>query len=119
MTHPDHLSRLPDEPEYWERLQSRIEGAVLADLADAGASANRAWYAPLARRAWLLSTVAAAAAVAVSFLPRDGTPSAEAAPAPMLIPPSAESAQLSPLMTREAPPGIAELLVTTAQSRTP
>lgn len=122
MTQPDHLSKLPDDPGYWARLGSRVEGAVLADLAEAGRAGSRAspaWYAPLARRAWMLSAAAAVAALALSFLPRGDTPSDRAPAAPLLVSPSADAGLFLPLMVRESPPGVAELLVTTAQSRNP
>ena len=114
MMEPDQLSKLPDDPAYWARLESRVEGAVLADLAAAGAPADRDWYAPLVSRAWWLTGLAAAAAIAVMFVPRESTP---AAPLPMLVAASAEN-ELNPLMSRAAPPAVAELLVSAAQART-
>jgi hypothetical protein len=111
---PDRLSKLPDDPAYWAQLQSRVEGAVLAELASThGAFVARQWYDPLVRRAWWLSGLAAAAAVAVMFVPREATP---AASPPMLISASSPTA-LSPLMSGDAPPAVAELLVSTAQTR--
>jgi hypothetical protein len=113
MIEPRELSKLPDDPAYWARLESRIEGAVLADLASSAAvPETREWYAPLVARAWWLTGLAAAAAVLVMLVPRQ-TPSP--GQFPMLITASAETA-LSPLMTREAPPAVAELLISAAQS---
>jgi hypothetical protein len=120
MMQPDELSKLPDDPAYWARLQSRVEGAVLGDLVSAPVSppspqAASAWYTPLARRAWWLSGLAAAAAIAVALVPRESAP-----PAPLTMLMSATAGNsLSPLMTREAPPAVAELLVSAAQSRAP
>ncbi|TDI45424.1 MAG: hypothetical protein E2P02_07335 [Acidobacteria bacterium] len=53
-------SRLPRDPEYWEKLAERIRGDASGPLA-AYAEAHDSWYGLLARRSpWLVSASAAA-----------------------------------------------------------
>ena len=55
-------SPLPTEPEYWERLASRVRADAAAPLA--AYAAEGPWYAVLARRApWLVAASIAATVV--------------------------------------------------------
>jgi hypothetical protein len=66
MTDPRGLSRLPEEEEYWDALESRI----LAGLEDEVAAGGAPVLGPLAARAWALGFLAAAAGlVALLALP--------------------------------------------------
>jgi hypothetical protein len=107
MLQPEELSKLPKDAAYWSGLESRIVAAALEDRAKGG----MAWHAPLARGAWALATAAAAAAMALTFLPRDAAATTAAAVAPVLLGPSSANAPaLEAMLRMESAPAIADLL---------
>ena len=64
------LSRLPESDAYWQELEAKVLAAVAADDA---LPMPASWWAPLAERAGVLGTLAAAAAIAaLLLLPRTG-----------------------------------------------
>ena len=67
MTEFKDLSRLPDDPEYWNRLEARIT-AELGPSVRALAAARPGWWAPVATRAWGLGGLAIAAGIAALLL---------------------------------------------------
>jgi hypothetical protein len=70
----EHRSRLPDDPEYWDRLAERIRADAAGPLASF--AATDAWYGVLSRRAsWLLAAAAILIAALLLTLPR--TPDAD------------------------------------------
>jgi len=109
MRRPEDLSKLPLDPAYWSALEARVLAAVRRDHP---MPTPRAWHAPLGRAVWALSAAAAAAALAVSFIPRDAAATTAAGPLPSLIaPPRAEGESLSALFQADAPPVLADLLL--------
>src|SRR5262245_19210621 len=59
------LSKLPEDPSYWDDLEKRIVSGLGARVPEAAA-----WWRPLAASAWGLGALAAAAAIgAVVLLP--------------------------------------------------
>lgn len=76
------LSRLPKDQEYWDRLEARITaelGPLVRDLP----AARPEWWVPLAKRAWALGGLAAAAGITAFLLAPSRTP-ASAAPAGLI-----------------------------------
>jgi hypothetical protein len=59
------LSKLPAEPEYWERLEARMRGSGAAGQRG---SKSPEWWAPLATRAGALVGLAVAAGIAALLL---------------------------------------------------
>jgi hypothetical protein len=107
MLEPESLSKLPNDPAYWAGLEARIVAAARADGAGSGLSA---WHAPLARGAWALATAAAAAGIAVAFIPRDAAATTANTVPALLAPSIAAAATLEPMLRLEAAPAIADLL---------
>lgn len=107
MTEFRDLSRLPDDPAYWEQLESSITGS-LAPLVRAGAESRQTWWSPITRQAWALGGLALAAALAVLLLApprRDDGPSATG----WLRPPESAPA-VTAFLASERPPSVATLL---------
>jgi hypothetical protein len=99
------LSRLPEDPEYWESLQARVMSG-LPERSPLGAAPR--WWAPLADRAWGLGGLAAAAALAALLLvPDRPTPDGLA-----LLSLPAEAPEVRALVSAPAPPSIASLMLT-------
>jgi hypothetical protein len=62
--------RLPQEPEYWDRLARRVRDDAAGPLAAYRAAGQPAWYDTLSRRApWLVAASAAAMLVLWLALP--------------------------------------------------
>jgi hypothetical protein len=108
MLEPEKLSKLPEDPAYWAGLEARIVAAARSDRA---AGELPAWHAPLARGAWALATAAAAAVIALTFIPRDAAATTTATVAPVLLGPSiADAPSLEAMLRMDAAPAIADLL---------
>jgi hypothetical protein len=60
------LSKLPAEPEYWERLEAQMREAVGA--VKAVKAVGPGWWAPFARHAAVLGGLAVAAGIAALLL---------------------------------------------------
>jgi len=147
MTRPEDprgmLSRLPDDPRYWERLTDRVMedvGPALASRRGAGAGgapaasvARDAWWRPLARHARALAIGAAAAVIGtlallperpatgaggggVAFLPGTDPAFAGGGDVFSLVP---ADPVMTPLVLAEEPPTLAALLATPDQEREP
>ena len=67
MSEFQELSKLPKDPEYWDRLEARIT-AELGPLVRGLPETRPEWWAPLATRALALGGLAAAAALAALLL---------------------------------------------------
>ena len=101
------LSRLPDDPQYWDELEARI-------LAHAGtppvvpAAAATSWFAAYA---WPLSMVAAAATIAVLLLtpPRSPTSARSLLPLPVAEP------MFNTFFETATPPSVGALIVGTSR----
>jgi hypothetical protein len=108
MTEFPDLSRLPDDEEYWERLEAR----VLAGLGAPGALPPAEWWAPLAGRAYALGAVAAAAATLALLLlpPRSVEPSA---PPTGILRPPVDDPELAAFLSAPEPPTIGALMLPT------
>jgi hypothetical protein len=106
MTEFRDLSRLPDDPAYWEQLESNITGS-LGPLVQAGAEAGQGWWSPITRQAWALGGLALAAALAVLLLapPRDREPSATG-----WLPPPRNDPAVTAFLASDRPPSVATLI---------
>lgn len=107
MTEFRDWSRLPDDPDYWEQLESRITGS-LGPLVQAGAETGQAWWSPITRQAWALGGLALAAALAVLLLApprRDREPSATG-----WLPPPRNDPAVTAFLTSDRPPSVATLI---------
>jgi hypothetical protein len=67
MTEFRDLSKLPEDPAYWDRLEARI-AAELAPAVHRLAARKPSWWAPVATRAWGLGGLALAAGLAALLL---------------------------------------------------
>ena len=101
------LSKLPKDPEYWDRLEAKIT-AELGPLVRALPETRPEWWAPLATRAWALGGLAAAAGLAALFLVPPRTAPA-AAPAGLLRLP--DNPALVAFVSAPEPPSLAALMV--------
>ena len=111
MTRPEDprgmLSRLPDDPDYWERLTDRVMEEVGPALASRS-GARGPWWRPMARHARVLAAGAAAAVIGtVALLPERPSPDPGALDVFSLAPPDPV---LTPLVLAGAPPTLAALL---------
>lgn len=121
MSRPEDLSKLPADPAYWAELEGRVLASVRSG-ARAPDWSEPEWYAPLMRRSGALAALAAAAAIAVSFVPRASTPPAHAAtvPSPSLGAPAPIGAEpIDALLRGAEPPALAELLVAPVRGSRP
>ena len=64
---PDRASRLPDSPEYWERLARRVRADAVSPLA-ALAAAQTGWPGVLARQTLWLAGASMAAILVLSIV---------------------------------------------------
>jgi hypothetical protein len=110
MTEFRDLSRLPADQHYWDQLESRITGELGPLVRE---SVRRpAWWSPLARRAWWLGGIAAAAALgALWLLPARPSPGA-AAPSGFLKPPDNDPTLVA-FVAAPSPPSVGALMLTT------
>lgn len=100
------FSKLPDDPGYWSDLEARIVSAVSPPMVDAESDD---WWRPLARRAWGLGGLAAAAALAAVVL----APPRPAAPRPPLTTyfgSSIDDATVARFVAAPSPPQLTSLL---------
>lgn len=109
MTEFRDLSRLPVEQRYWDDLEARIT----ADLSPLIRGTNRraAWWTPLARRAWLLGGVAAAAVAATIWLLPARSPSGIETVGGMFRVPQQNPALVA-FVAAPAPPAVAAVVLT-------
>ena len=107
MTEFRDLSKLPTDPEYWDRLEARITGE-LTPAVHALASARPNWWAPVATRAWALGSLAIAAGIAALLLlpPRAAE---EPGPSGLLRMPASNPALIAFVSATE-PPALASLM---------
>ena len=113
MTEFSDLSRLPDDEDYWKRLEERVVTGLHAP-ASGRFQATPEWWAPLARRAYALGALAAAAAIATLLL----LPASSDAPAPSptgILRPPEDPAMLAVLSAPE-PPALTTLMLPPARS---
>src|SRR5262245_14821624 len=106
------LSRLPKDPSYWNRLESKL-ATELSQAVRALAGARPEWWAPLARRAWALGGLAAAAGIAALLLVPPRTPATTPPTGPLKLP--ADPVLVALLAPR--PPALASFLIPLAGSR--
>jgi hypothetical protein len=103
-----NLSKLPEDPQYWEDLEAR----VMADLGSpvrGTAVEIPSWWSPLAVRAWGLGGLAAAVALAALLLaPGRSVPGSSAAG--LLSLPEGDPV-LEALVSAPAPPSLASLML--------
>jgi len=113
MTFPPHeerglLSRLPQDPQYWNTLAGRVTTDASPHLRSLR-SADDAWWSVLGRLSPLLATAAAAAVLtALSLLPsRTTSPDRVTTEAFDFTP---DDPIAGPLLSADAPPAVAALL---------
>jgi hypothetical protein len=103
------LSKLPDDPCYWSDLETR----VLSELGPAVRERvweTEGWWAPLAKRAWVLGGLALAAGVAALLLMPPRSVNGRAVPAGLLRVPATDSTVIS-FVSAPAPPPLATLVL--------
>ena len=106
------LSRLPDDPGYWDSLEQRITDE-LGPRVRAGLPAVEPWWTPLAVRSWgLVGLAAAAGLAAVLLLPPRVT--ASAPPSGLLRGPESDPA-LQLFAAAEEPPAVSSLILPTVE----
>ena len=109
MTEFRDLSRLPAEQRYWDDLEARITADLSPLIRDP--NRRRAWWTPLARRAWLLGGLAAAAAAAaVWLLPARPSSGIESVGGMFRVPEG--SPALVAFVAAPAPPAVAAVVLT-------
>lgn len=99
------FSKLPDDPAYWSDLEARIVSAMSPEM-----DAADVWWKPLARGAWGLGGLAAAAALATLLL----APAREPAPLPTslsILGARVDDPTLARFIASPAPPQLSSLLV--------
>jgi len=103
------LSRLPDDPDYWERLEARVLETATPRLRAAAGSGRNAWT-PLAERAGALTGLAVAATiVAMLLVPARPNATSPAVPALLRIP--HDDPTLAAFLTSPAPPSVVALVL--------
>jgi hypothetical protein len=109
MTGLRDFSNLPDDAAYWDELEARIM-AELGPKVRAGESRSVEWWAPIARRAWSLGGLAAAAGiVALLFAPARHHDAYALTHGLLQL--NTSDARLEPFVTSTSPPPIAALVL--------
>jgi hypothetical protein len=106
MTDPREFSRLPADARYWDGLEARIM-EEMGPRVRAGAAQRVYWWTPLAARAWGLSGLAAAAAVAFLLL----TPGRSPGIVSGLLWRMPDDPALATFLSSTAPPPVAALVI--------
>jgi hypothetical protein len=107
------LSRLPEDQEYWDRLEARIT-ADLAPAVHSLATQRPDWWAPVATRAWGLGGLAVAAGLAALLLVPARTLDAPS-PTGLLRVPDGDPATIA-FLSAPAPPPLAFLMFPSSRS---
>ena len=105
------LSRLPEDPEYWDGLEARILESLRTPLPALGDDAE--WWAPLAARAYALGAAALAAGIAAALLLP--APSQSEDVETLFRPPAADPTLISPFAA-DTPPSIGQLMIPVTRS---
>jgi hypothetical protein len=106
------LSRLPKDRVYWDRLEARIVAELGPDVR-ALAVSRPDWWAPLARRAWALGALAAAAGLAALLLVPPRTPRVAPATGLLRLP---DNPALVAFVSAPEPPPLAALMLPASRS---
>lgn len=101
-----NLSKLPANPEYWERLEARMLGGRAAGWQGGNGSG---WWIPLATRAGALSGLAAAAGIAALLLVPPRTRGE--APSSVVLFRLPDDPAMNAFLSSPAPPSVGSLLV--------
>jgi hypothetical protein len=106
------LSKLPDDQAYWNTLEARITAELSPEVRSLPL-ARPDWWAPLAKRAWALGGLAAAAGLAALLLvPPRARP---AAPSTGLLR-LPDNPGLIAFVSAPEPPNLASLMIPSSPS---
>ena len=106
------LSKLPNEPAYWDQLEARIAGSQRGEVAGLQGSS---WWVPLANRALGLGGLAAAAGIAALLLVPPRAAGAAINPTVMFRLP--DDPTMAAFLSSPEPPSLVSMIVSLPRSR--